>query len=400
VTRQRCQLLLSAAGLSVVAAVTSLAAAFSPEPATVITVWVVGSPYTENAPQTPAARSLRDAARRSDYGMSIVTFPAQKFAEVFADAITRNAVPDVLVFDNFGVMDGTTTPLGRFEGIGRDPTVRAQFINVTGAFDELLGPARGWTYLFASSSHHTAARNLALRGPGCSGDSAAARVDRDLAHVIPDVVTAYLKGDEIGVQAYADPDRLPGVRLAGTATQVGGLQTCDVWGNGKLAIASVKAAYESQTMLGEVRVLLVFRRPAAHWQLLVATRDPIATSEFVRNVGGVMVLSSSDGHSGAPLIPATLISPISGQFPHRPNGERFGSFTWASSPSEDVIAEIAEFAYATDERLFVTSPATPAAHRAVSGGQLWTTRGEWSWRIWSVSRNGELVFSESRAFVH
>ena len=118
-------------------------------------------------------------------------------------------------------MDGTTTALGRFEGIGRDPTVRAQPIKVTGAFDELVGPARGWTYLFASSSNHIAARNLALRAQARSGDSAAAHVDRDLARVIPDVVTAYLKGDEIRVQAYADPDRLPGVRLAGTATQVG-----------------------------------------------------------------------------------------------------------------------------------------------------------------------------------
>jgi hypothetical protein len=113
-----------------------------------------------------------------------------------------------------------------------------------------------------------------------------------------------------------------------------------------------------------------------------------------------MVLAPSDGHSGAPLTPATLVSPASGQFPHPPNGERFGSFTWLSSPSEDVVVEIAEFAYATDERLFVTSPAAPAAHRAVSVGQLWSTRGEWSWRIWSVSRNGELVFSESRTFVH
>jgi len=112
------------------------------------------------------------------------------------------------------------------------------------------------------------------------------------------------------------------------------------------------------------------------------------------------VLSSSDGYSGVPLIPATPTSPISGQFPHPPNGERFGSFTWLSSPSEDVVAEIAEFAYATDTRLFVTSPSTPAAHRAVSVGQLWTTRGEWSWRIWSVSRRGELVFSEWRTFVH
>jgi len=399
VTRQCLSAFLMTAGAAVVAAVTTLSTAFSAEPSTIVTVWVVGSPYTDTAPKAPAARSLIETARRSGYAISIVTFPARNFAAVFADAITRNGVPDVLVFDNFGVMDGITTPRGRFEGIARDPTVRAQLIKVTGAFDDLLGPQRGWTYLFASSPNHGAARNLAMRTPECGGGSRAASLDRDLPQVIATVVTAYLTGDEIGVLAYGDPDRLPGVRLAGTATAVGGVQTCDVWGNRKLAIALVKAAYESKTMLGEARVLLVFRKPAAQWQLLVVTRDPVATGDFVKNVGRAMALSSSDG-AGAPLIPATLISPPSGQFPKPPEGERFGSFTWSSSPSEDVAAEIAEFAYHDDERLFVMSPSRPATQRTVSVGQLWTTRAEWSWRIWSVSRRGDLAFSESRTFVH
>jgi hypothetical protein len=82
---------------------------------------------------------------------------------MFADAVGRGAAPDVLVFDNFGVMDGITTGLGHFEGIGQEPTLRRQFVKVTGAFDELLGPQRGWTYLFALSANHAAARTLALR---------------------------------------------------------------------------------------------------------------------------------------------------------------------------------------------------------------------------------------------
>jgi len=399
VTRQHGSAFLTA-GAAVVAAVASLSTSFSAQPSTMVTVWVVGSPYTDIGPKAPAARSLTETARRLGYSISIVTFPARHFAEVFADAITRNAVPDVLVFDNFGVMDGITTPLGRFEGIARDPTVRAQLIKVTGAFDDLLGPQRGWTYLFASSPNHVAARHLAMRTPDCGGGSRMVDFDGDLPRITSTVVTAYLTGDEIGIQAYADPDRLPGVRLAGTATAVGGLQTCDVWGNSKLAIALVKAAYHSKTMLGEARVLLVFRKPAAQWQLLVVTRDPVATGDFVKNVGRAMALSSGDGRSGAPVIPATLMSPPSGQFPKPPEGERFGSFTWSSSPSENVAAEIAEFAYRDDERLFVISPARPATQRAVSVGQLWTTRAEWSWRIWSVSRRGDLAFSEARTFVH
>ena len=39
-------------------------------------------------------------------------------------------------------------------------------------------------------------------------------------------------------------------------------------------------------------------------------------------------------------------------------------------------------------------------HVHVSAGQLWTTRGEWAWRVWSITRSGEIAFSEVRTFVH
>jgi hypothetical protein len=66
------------------------------------------------------------------------------------DALRRNTAPDVLGFDNMGVLEGITSALGKFEGIGQMPTIRRDLIQVTGAFDGLLGPARGWTYLFAA----------------------------------------------------------------------------------------------------------------------------------------------------------------------------------------------------------------------------------------------------------
>src|SRR5207248_8092576 len=136
------------AGCFMVVVVASL---LSAAPAGVVRVWVVGSPYTDTTPERPAAVHLSAAAKRRGYDLSVETFPARGFATIFADAVARNAAPDVLVFDNFGVMDGIATDLGRFDGIASDPTLRPQFVKVTGVFDELLERARGWTYLFALS---------------------------------------------------------------------------------------------------------------------------------------------------------------------------------------------------------------------------------------------------------
>jgi hypothetical protein len=33
-------------------------------------------------------------------------------------------------------------------------------------------------------------------------------------------------------------------------------------------------------------------------------------------------------------------------------------------------------------------------------GQLWHTGDSWYWRIWSISRAGDVAFSEARTFRH
>ena len=391
--------ILAAGCAGLFAPVSALALAISATAGNPITIWVVGSPHTGHVPKAPAAVHLRDEARRSGYDVSIETFPARGFADVFADAVVRDTVPDVLVFDNFGVMNGITTNLGRFEGVGRDPTVRAQFVKVTGALDELLGPARGWTYLFTSSANHAAARDLALRAPACTNGSGTQNADKQLARIVTDVAIAYLTGNTTSVQTHSDSNRLPPVHLGVGARAVGGARICGVWANATLAFASVAAAYETDDALGETRVVLVLRKSASQWRLLVATRDPVATGEFAHAVPRLLAsLTPGSGASVLP-IPARLTAPATGQFPRPRPGERFGSFTWESSPSSDVIAEVAEFVYADDARLFLVFP-SEAAVRGVSVGQLWSTKREWSWRIWSIARTGELGFSESRTFVH
>jgi hypothetical protein len=59
-----------------------------------------------------------------------------------------------------------------------------------------------------------------------------------------------------------------------------------------------------------------------------------------------------------------------------------------------------EFAYQDDARLFVRRPARPGSEPQISAGQLWTTGGEWNWRVWSVTRAGDVVFSDARTFLH
>jgi hypothetical protein len=45
-------------------------------------------------------------------------------------------------------------------------------------------------------------------------------------------------------------------------------------------------------------------------------------------------------------------------------------------------------------------PLKPGVPRHVSAGQLWSTRSDWAWRVWSITKSGEIAFSEVRTFVH
>ncbi len=363
-----------------------------------IRIWVVASPHRGDTPRTPSAFRLTQESTRLGYRLSVETFPAEGFATTFFEAVARNDAPDVLVFNNFGVMDGITTGLRRFEGIGREQTLRSHFVRVTGTFDELLGPERGWTYLFALSPNYTAARMLASQAPQCPDGSTATLGEP--GRLVTNLAKAYLEGDATAVQTYSDPERLPPGGETREIISVAAVRLCGIWGNDRLAVASVNAAYEAQTMLGHARVVLVLRKPALQWQLLVAARDPVSNNEFAKEAPRLTSLLTSGAQSHALPIPAALLSPTTGNFPRPRSGERFGSFRWRSSPSDDVVAEIVEFAYDDDARLFLRRPAEPGSRGEISAGQLWSTRRAWYWRIWSVSRTGDLVLSDARTFTH
>ncbi len=365
-----------------------------------VVVWKIGSPHRGDIPQASVSPAFTEKAARQGIGIVVEAVSAKAFASTFFDAVTRNAAPDVLVFDNMGVINGITVGREKFEGIGREPTIRRDLIHVTGAFDKLLGPERGWTYLFSSSPNHKAARALAQTAPECPNGFDGPQTQSELAEIVPTLARAYLEDDAISVQISSDPDRLQGLASRQEKVSVGAVRPCGIWGNARLAFAWVNASYDAETTLGQTPVLLILRKPSFEWQLLVAARDPISNGTFVKQVPSFTALLTRDGRGFASPEPATLLSPANGHFPLPSGDQRFGVFTWRSSPSDDVVVEIVEFAYQNDARLFFRRPSLRGSRDQISAGQLWSTRGVWNWRIWSISRTGDVVMSDARTFVH
>ena len=310
----------------------------------------------------------------------------------------RNAAPDILVFDNFGVMQGIKTELGSFEGIGQEATSRRDLIQVTGAFDELLRSRSRVDVLVLVLTEPRSSQDTGARTPGCPSGSAAPNLQGELTDLVPKLARAYLEGDAISIQAYSDADRLETVRSKPDTLSVGTVQPCGTWGNSRVAFAWLNVSYQAETAIGHTRVLIVLRKRSSQWQLLAAARDPVTNGTFVNELPSMAAGLRSHDEPPALPAPATLLSPADGDWPRPSNGQRFGFFTWRSSPSEDVVAEVAEFAYKDDARLFVGRPARPGSR--ISTGQLWTTGGKWNWRVWSITRTGDIVFSDARTFLH
>jgi hypothetical protein len=174
---------------------------------------------------------------------------------------------------------------------------------------------------------------------------------------------------------------------------------CGFWGNDHLAFVQTVSTYESAKALGRLTVLLIFRNQQSQWQLLTASTDPISNTEFVNAIPKLAALLQTPWTPDDRPAPAKLLSPEDGQYPEPPAGQRFGDFSWQPSTSTDVVAEIVEFAYKDDARLFVRFlTGDHLASQEISDGMLWGTLSVWQWRVWSISDAGTISFSESRSF--
>ncbi len=371
-----------------------------------ITVWKVGGPHQGETPDTKIALDLQQSAEKMGLTIIVKAFPAVGFAQTFFDAFEKGQEPDVVAGDNIGIIYGITTPLGEFTGIASDKTVREQLVEVTESLQGLGRPDRygmknGWVFLVMSSQHSKAARQLAFRSPVCSQRWKLAQLTQDLQESVIPIVRAYLQGDSKSLAASEDPERLHTDRANPRQFNPSEIKGCGYWGDERLAFVPVVSSYESARAVGQISLLLVLRKQNAQWQLLSASTDPISVSRFPEGVPKLVSLLQEAGTPGANPLPAKLVAPLDGKFPVPADGERFGDFVWQPSTSSDVVAQIIEFAYEDDARLFLEfSSGDSPANDHISDGQLWTTMSLWRWRVWSISNSGAISFSEARSFTH
>jgi hypothetical protein len=338
------------------------------------------------------------------------TLPSEGFARRFFDAYHSGQEPDVLTIYNYRIIWGMASD------------VRKSLLPVTESlwgFDVPgpLGIENGWQFLVTTSEHYEAARRLALRSPDCRPEWHTSPLPQELQPVVADMTRAYLEGDANALASFEDDQRLrteipdpePQYEPAlysfpaqdPKTRQVLETKTCGYWGNDQLAFAPAVASYVSAEGLGHVSVLMVLRKRGNAWKMLAASTDPVTVTAFVAGLPKLETSLQGAQTPAGSLPPARLLAPQDGQVPAPSFRSRFGDFIWQPNASGEVVAQIVEFAYEDDARLFLRI-VSRKSHKTdrISEGQLWTTRSEWKWRVWSLSRGSEIAFSDVRFFPH
>jgi hypothetical protein len=214
--------------------------------------------------------------------------------------------------------------------------------------------------------------------------------------------SAYLEGSP-SLKNFEDPDRLHTDVTEQKQRHVETIKACGYWGTDHLAFVQTISSYTSPGTIGWVDGLMALRRRGDQWRLLAASTDPASNTSFVNQLPGLVSLITKPGTPGSPPEPPSLLAPQDGEFPLPASGARFGDFSWHPSPSAGEVAEIAEFAYNGDARLFAIFFSGPApATEHCSAGLLWSSNGKltWRWRVWSISDIGAVSFSQARSFIN
>jgi hypothetical protein len=375
----------------------------------VLIVWTSGSPDSNQSPDNNVPLNLERKAESMGLRLQIRAFLARDFAQEFQAALAAHLEPDIIAVENASTIESPRSNPYGIVGIASDPDVRRSLIQVNSSLNELAGIRGGWQFLISTSEHAEAARRFALRPPECDASLVVETpVPPDLEQTALQIADAYLR-TPAEMKAYDDADRLTTEGVRWDSMNVRETRTCGYWGNDRLAFVSLVSTFEpastgeqpakisiaGRPLIGQMPILLVLRKQEAQWRLLVASSDPISNGFFLRQIPAISRLLRKPAMEEMSIRPAQLHSPENGRVPVPDAGQEF---TWQPSPSGNVIAQIVEFAYMNDDRLFFMPTHNHAAPNQVSAGSLWSTGSEWKWRVWSISDTGAIVFSDYRMF--
>ena len=382
---------------------------------TVIRVWTVGSPHTNALPPAVVPAELQRRAESYGYTIEVETFRPAGFAARFRQALDEHNEPEILTIDNYGIVWGIRTSQGLFEGIALDPRVAPSVVLVHEALVSLQ--KSGWVMLVRSALNYEAAKVLSMQPPVCdpqagpTTDSSAIQPDLRQAQEKAVLVTrAFLECDLSALSTNSDDSRLGReCFLPESDVKVQSVKPCRVLGNRNLAFVSLASNFSAQRRgrptsrelvhsmeLGQKSVLAVLRNQGGEWRLLAITDDPVNTVKPRAFTTQSVDRSLDDGQTlRITPEPARLLTPDG---VHVSKTAPYDDFNWLPSPSTEVIGQVAEFMSGKDRnwgltRLFFL----PARESKLSSGYLMSS-GATIWRVWSITKAGDVAFSEQHTF--
>ena len=377
----------------------------SPTPHTTILIWKVGSPHEGDIPANVIPSDFLMAGRELGYRFVMETFPAEGFAERFIEAQLDKVEPDILAFVSFGIINGTTTDLGNFAGIGT-----SSLVFVSESFESLEGDRGGWQVIISTSQHFNEVRSLAMAEAECDPrleiQTPTGVNETELTQLARAIIVAYHGSDFELDQYLTDAAILSAssrheevARLRWTGGEVTNTAICAILGGEKLVFIYTVASFEAPEYLGRQSILLVMQKDQAGWHVVTISNDIVTTREIFNSIPkltNLLVCPTTD--TDHQLQPAVLLSPENGRYPLPTGGDFFGYFEWQPSPDSNVVAEVAEFSWGGTSRLFFRFRSQQGeVIDNVSAGQLYSGES-WLWRIWSISEDCTLAFSEVRFF--
>lgn len=364
--------------------------------ALVLSVWKVGSPHSGSLPAGNVPSGIRKRASRLGLELDVTRVAPADFFDEYVRAFGANEAPDILVIDNFGHLRGITTDIGRFEGIYSHPGVQDNVVFVTETLSDF---GDGWQLLSRASPNHEFALTLAMREPECIGgclSEAAAEESSALGDYLQNIAFAYFSCDQDAFLEVADPASLDG-GCADPPAVVRNLAISKPSGNANLSFVGIEALIQGERVGISTLLAVVRRDEAGEWRLLTLTNDPMSTALIPALLDERLEPAFTSGQ--AEDVRAAELLTADGEFPQAEGSARFGDFIWRRPAGENIVLEVAEFNYDRASRLFLDTDPGPGEAR-LSTGKLWSTRGPWQWRIWTVGRDGRIAFSAARGFVH
>lgn len=375
----------------------------------VIHVWTVGSPHTDELPTAIAQPELRQRAETLGYTIEVETFRASGFAAKFRQALLDRSEPEILTFDNYGVISGVQTQKGWVEGVDSDRGVASSLALVHETLASLQ--RRGWVMLVRSAVNYEAALALSMRPAECESPLTVDPALQRLEEKAVLATRAYLDCDRSMLSGISDESRVvQQCFLPKSDVKVESVKACRVSGPHNLAFVSLVSNFSAKVRepdtiyrskqgmdLGQQSILAVLRNQGGTWRLLAITHDQMRTVIRIPVANTNVNALDQEQPTAITLEPARPLIP-DGMFPLPKKGERFGDFIWQPSPSSDVTAQVVEFTLGRDKnggltRLFFLPP----GENKISSGLL-MSGGTSDWRVWSISKTGEVVFSEQRSF--